>query len=58
VTAADVPGLSLLLVGLKAVVPRLPIWFGEFQLLVTLCSLVAVVAGVVDHGRNGRNGRD
>ena len=52
VTATDVPGLSLLLVGVKAVFPRLPIWFGEFQLLVTLCSLVAVVAGVVDHRRS------
>jgi hypothetical protein len=51
VTAADVPGLSLLLVGIKAVVPRLPIWFGEFQLLITLLSLVGVGVGVVDHRR-------
>jgi hypothetical protein len=53
ISAADVPGLSLLLVGIKAVIPRLPIWFGEFQLLVTICSLGLVVVGVVDH-RRGR----
>jgi hypothetical protein len=35
------------------VIPRLPIWFGEFQLLVTICSLGLVVVGVVDH-RRGR----
>jgi hypothetical protein len=55
VSAADLPGLSLLLVGIKAVVPRLPIWFGEFQLLVTLLSLGLVTAGVVDHRRRGRD---
>jgi hypothetical protein len=49
--AADIPGLSLLLVGIKAVVPRLPIWFGEFQLLVTILSLGLVGVGVVDHRR-------
>jgi hypothetical protein len=49
--ADDVPGLSLLLVGIKAVIPRLPIWFGEFQLLVTLLSLVGVGVGLVDHRR-------
>jgi hypothetical protein len=52
--AADVPGLSLLLVGVKAVFPRLPIWFGELQLLVTVCSLGLAVVGLVDHHR----GRD
>jgi hypothetical protein len=51
-SAADIPGLSLLLVGIKAVVPRLPIWFGEFQLLVTILSLGLVGVGVVDHRRD------
>ncbi|WP_142859292.1 aryl-sulfate sulfotransferase [Salinigranum halophilum] len=51
-SAADIPGLSLLLVGIKAVVPRLPIWFGEFQLLVTLLSLGLVGVGLVDHRRD------
>jgi hypothetical protein len=50
-TASDIPGLSLLLVGIKAVIPRLPIWFGEFQLLVTLLSLGLVGGGAVDHRR-------
>jgi hypothetical protein len=51
ISADDIPGLSLLLVGVKAVFPRLPIWFGEFQLLVTLCSVGLVVVGLVDHRR-------
>jgi hypothetical protein len=49
--ASDIPGLSLLLVGIKAVFPRLPIWFGEFQLLVTVCSLGVVAVGLLDHRR-------
>jgi hypothetical protein len=51
-SADDIPGLSLLLVGIKAVVPRLPIWFGEFQLLTTLLSLLTVGVGLVDHRRS------
>jgi hypothetical protein len=51
-SAADIPGLSLALVGIKAVVPRLPIWFGEFQLLVTILSFGLVGVGLFDHRRD------
>ncbi|MFB6096871.1 MAG: hypothetical protein ABEJ74_05745 [Haloferacaceae archaeon] len=45
-TGDDVPGLSLALVGLRAVYPSLPFWYGELQLALTLLSLVLVAAGV------------
>jgi hypothetical protein len=47
----DVPGVSLLLVGIRAVFPRLPIWFAETQLLLTLVSLGLVTAGGVGRAR-------
>jgi hypothetical protein len=49
----EVPLLSPGLVLARAVWPGLPFWFRELQLLVTLVSLVAVVAGGVDHWRDG-----
>jgi hypothetical protein len=47
----DVPGLSLLLVGLRAVVPSTPFWFREPQLGLTLVSALLVVVGGIDHRR-------
>jgi len=51
-TDAGVPGLSLLLVGLRAVVPSTPFWFGEQQLGLTLVSALLIVGGGVDRIRN------
>nr|WP_235007254.1 arylsulfotransferase family protein [Haloarcula mannanilytica] len=51
-TDAGVPGLSLLLVGLRAVVPSTPFWFGEPQLGLTLVSALLIVGGGVDRIRN------
>ena len=50
-TNSDVPILSLLLVGIQAVYPGLPVWFGEVQLLLTLISLSAMGSGIVLHIR-------
>ncbi|MFB6125890.1 MAG: hypothetical protein ABEJ79_01120 [Halolamina sp.] len=44
---SGVPGLSLLVVGLKAAFPWLPFWFGELQAGVTVLSTVLVGAGGV-----------
>ena len=46
-TGSDVPVLSALLVGVQAVYPGLPFWFGETQLLLTLVSLGCVIVGIV-----------
>lgn len=43
----DIPGLSILLVGLQALVPQLPFWFNEVQLAGTLVSLVLIGVGLV-----------
>jgi len=48
----DVPVLSTLLVGLQAVYPRTPVWFGETQLGFTLLSLGLVVGGTADRLRD------
>ncbi len=48
----DVPVLSLALVGLQALFPRLPIWFGELQLGISVVSLLLIGAGVVVRVRN------
>ena len=42
-----VPGLSLALVGLRAVAPWTPFWFGELHLALSVLSLLGVVAGAV-----------
>lgn len=42
---AGVPVLSLLLVGLRAVVPSTPFWFREPQLGLTLVSVLLIVVG-------------
>ena len=47
----DVPVLSLLLVGLRAVIPSTPFWFREPQLGVTLVSVLLIVVGGVDRRR-------
>nr|WP_245180920.1 arylsulfotransferase family protein [Halomicroarcula amylolytica] len=49
---AGVPVLSLLLVGLRAVVPSTPFWFREPQLGLTLVSTLLIVVGGVDRIRN------
>ena len=48
---AGVPGLSLLLVGLRAVVPSTPFWFREPQLGLTLVSALLIVVGGVENRR-------
>jgi hypothetical protein len=50
----DVPGLSLALVGLRALFPKLPFWLGEFHLAVSIVAAGLVVGGGIDHWRNGR----
>jgi hypothetical protein len=47
----DVPGVSLLLVGIRAVFPRLPVWFAETQLLLTVVSCGLMTAGGVERAR-------
>jgi len=44
---SDVPLLSPAVVGIKAVVPWLPYWVGEIQIVVGIISPALVVAGVV-----------
>ena len=44
----DVPVLSLMLVGLRAVVPSTPFWFREVQLGLTIVSVLFVLIGIVD----------
>ena len=48
----DVPVLSLAMVGLRAVFPRLPVWYSELQLFLTILSLGLVAGGGVDRWRN------
>jgi hypothetical protein len=49
----DVPVLSLALVGIRAVFPKLPFWFGELQLVLTALSLGLIAGGGIDRYRNG-----
>ncbi|MBX0324912.1 aryl-sulfate sulfotransferase [Halomicroarcula sp. F13] len=49
---AGVPGLSLLLVGLRAVVPSTPFWFREPQLGLTLVSALLIAVGGGNRIRN------
>lgn len=51
-SADNVPVLSLLLVGLRAVVPSTPFWFRELQLGLTILSLVFVLGGIVEQIRS------
>ncbi len=44
---SDVPLLSPAVVGLQAVVPWLPYWIGEFQVVVGVAALALVVGGLV-----------
>ncbi|UIP01600.1 aryl-sulfate sulfotransferase (plasmid) [Halobaculum sp. CBA1158] len=44
----DVPVLSLMLVGLRAVFPSTPFWFREPQLGLTILSVLSVLVGIVD----------
>lgn len=50
--SGDVPVLSLLLVGLRAVIPSTPFWFREPQLGLTLVSALLVAVGEIDRLRN------
>ena len=45
--SSDIPVLSVLLIGMQALYPGLPFWFGEVQLLLTLISLGFVLSGIV-----------
>jgi hypothetical protein len=45
---SKIPILSTLALGAHAVVPTLPFWVGELEVLVTLVSLVLVLVGAVD----------
>ena len=45
--SGGIPGLSLLLVGIKAVAPWLPFWFGEAHLSLSLLGLVLAGVGAV-----------
>lgn len=47
----DVPVLSLLLVGIRAVIPSTPFWFREPQLGLTLVSMILILGGIVDRMR-------
>jgi hypothetical protein len=49
---ADVPVLSPALVGLRAVVPGTPFWFGERHLALVLAGLVGIALGSVDWYRS------
>lgn len=46
-TGGDVPVLSALLLGIRAIVPSTPFWFGEVQLGLTLVSAGLVFTGLV-----------
>jgi hypothetical protein len=50
-TDSDIPVLSTLLVGLRAVFPRTPVWFKEGQLALSLLALAMVTGGIVDRTR-------
>jgi hypothetical protein len=50
--SGDVPVLSLLLAGLRGVIPSTPFWFREVQLGVTILSTAAIIAGFVDNWRH------
>lgn len=45
---SDVPILSSMLVGLRAVIPSTPFWFTELQLGLTIVSMLLVFTGVFD----------
>lgn len=45
--ANDIPGLSILLVGVQALIPQTPFWFNEVQLGGTLLSFVLVAGGLL-----------
>ena len=48
----DVPVVSLALVGIRALFPKLPFWFGELQLVLTALSLGLVAGGGIDRYRS------
>lgn len=48
---AEIPVLSQMLVGLRAVVPATPFWFGELQLGLSLVALGLILAGGIDRWR-------
>lgn len=48
-----IPGLSLLVVGVKAAFPWLPVWIGEIHVAATLASLLCVGTGGVARWRAG-----
>jgi hypothetical protein len=48
----DVPVLSLAMVGIRAVFPRLPVWYSELQLFLTVVALGLVAGGGIDRWRN------
>jgi hypothetical protein len=50
----SIPGLSILLVGLRALYPGLPFWFGEIQLLGTFISIGLTLSGGALHVRQRR----
>ncbi|MDS0301420.1 hypothetical protein NDI76_22075 [Halogeometricum sp. S1BR25-6] len=50
--SGDVPVLSLMLVGLRAVVPSTPFWFRELQLGLTILSATLVIVGEIDRYRD------
>lgn len=45
--SSDIPILSLMLIGVRAVVPSVPFWYSEPQLFLTLVSLILAGAGIV-----------
>ncbi|PSP93500.1 hypothetical protein BRC91_09620 [Halobacteriales archaeon QS_4_62_28] len=47
-----IPGLSLLLAGVKAVAPWLPVWFSETQIGMTIVSLGFIASGGISLWRN------
>lgn len=50
-SSSDVPVLSLLLVGIRAVIPSTPFWFRELQLGLMLVSMILILGGIVDRIR-------
>ena len=56
--SGGVPVLSTLVVGLRAVAPWAPVWFGETQIGLTLVALALVLAGAVLRARSWLDGRD
>ncbi|WP_136718133.1 aryl-sulfate sulfotransferase [Halorientalis salina] len=52
--SGDVPVLSLALVGLQALYPKLPVWFGELQLGLSVVAVFLIGGGLVDRYGIGR----